>query len=1461
MRCFLLAFIIALSLVISAVKAETIYVSGDVSGTWSADTVIVTDEVRVPPGESLTIEPGVEVLFFVNCKFIVDQDAILTAAGTVTDSILFNEFNPGNHWKGIRLLNASDSTRFEYCWFRNSIATGSAADENGGAIYSSTCDFIITNCTIFNCKASGTGGGIFLSQSNPIIQDCIIDSCSTGTDGAGIFCTDASPYIHNNTIIENYTGFNIAYNNGAGGGICCKNNSSPIISENNIIGNIGGTNYGYGGGINCTDSDPTIINNDISGNKVQWSGKGGGIYCSNSMANISNNTINNNAGYGGGIYCTNSSPTIIDNEICNNYVLGIWSGGNSGGIKCENNSNPLISGNNISNNSVPEECGGIYCNNSSPDIINNIIGGNFAPESGGGIYLENNSAPQIINNVIKDNSTNQQGGGIYCTASCDPIIELNEVSGNTSSGFGGGIYFENNAPALNKNTIVSNSGSMGGGIYCNNSSPTIVNCILWDNIPQQVHQVSGSNAQISYSDLAQFWPSPTCINTDPFFIDAINGDYHLSWANFPIPDSTMSPCIDSGDPASPADPDGTLADMGCYYFDQSNLPPMPQIELSAYELDFGEVPVGEISDLPLTIHNIGDSTLVLYEIYSDNTAYWTNYNPADSLITPGDSLELTVYFEPQGIGTAIGLLTIENSDTITIVVLEGEGLGGVSVDGYCFLENQTNHEGTKVLFQADSPGAVTDSNYTDSSGYYQINVEPGIYDVLFTHEGFYGGELLNQGLFTATLLDSVLLEEIPVGIPLSGDISGVLYDTTYIIVGDAVVPSGLSLTIMPGASILFDGYYRIDIDGLLTAIGTETDSIIFTNTNSEVYFSGIFVNNSANDSTKFKYCRISNYGFYAPTNVYGIYCSNSNPTIEECLITGNFGWSNGAGIYCNNSNALISQCIIAGNGGVYNGGGIYCSDASPTISECIIQDNGGEHGGGIYTTGNSSPLIVKCLLLDNGGYWGGGIYCCSTPIIDRCTIGGSSSVSSGGGVYCDWGANPTIKNTAIYGGVGSVSGIHFMPTAGTINHCNFYSSPNGAFSGNVPAFLGQTITTNSNGDSCDVFFNIFEDPLFADPLNGNFNLTWANFPIPDSTMSPCIDAGDPASPADPDGTTADMGAHYYNQGLPPVLPEIELSAASIEFGEVPLTTQSNINLTVYSIGDTTLELYNAAVSDPAFTTNFAPVSLEPEDSLVITITFTPDSIRNYSAVMTIQSNAEEALVSFSGEGVSPVAAIITPYNPPIVVPAGGGSFDFNIAAANLTPTTQIFDLWTQIFLPENGTIEIMSITDFPLSGNSSVNRDRIQNVPAFAPAGTYYYYEYIGDYPWIIEDVDYFTFTKSGTDGGGYLGTAEDWLCTGEPFDGEITAAALPERYALYPAFPNPFNPMATIRFELPDACEVSLIVHDIQGREVQALVTGHLLPGYHQAVFDGGGLASGVYFARLQAGNFLQTNKLLLLK
>jgi hypothetical protein len=90
---------------------------------------------------------------------------------------------------------------------------------------------------------------------------------------------------------------------------------------------------------------------------------------------------------------------------------------------------------------------------------------------------------------------------------------------------------------------------------------------------------------------------------------------------------------------------------------------------------------------------------------------------------------------------------------------------------------------------------------------------------------------------------------------------------------------------------------------------------------------------------------------------------------------------------------------------------------------------------------------------------------------------------------------------------------------------------------------------------------------------------------------------------------------------------------------------------------------------------------------------------------------------------------------------------------------------------------------------------------------------------------------------------------------------AMPDAFGLEQNFPNPFNPATMIRYCLPLTCNVELGVHDMLGRQVAVLVNQKLDAGLHEVAFEASRLASGVYFYRLQAGDFVQTRRLILLR
>jgi len=124
----------------------------------------------------------------------------------------------------------------------------------------------------------------------------------------------------------------------------------------------------------------------------------------------------------------------------------------------------------------------------------------------------------------------------------------------------------------------------------------------------------------------------------------------------------------------------------------------------------------------------------------------------------------------------------------------------------------------------------------------------------------------------------------------------------------------------------------------------------------------------------------------------------------------------------------------------------------------------------------------------------------------------------------------------------------------------------------------------------------------------------------------------------------------------------------------------------------------------------------------------------------------------------------------------------------------------------------------------------------------------------------YFFFTE------GYepiLQGASNWYCwsvnfpsgVDEEYESNITT------YKLCQNYPNPFNPITEIRYDLPVDCQVRLEIYNLLGQKVATLVDGKEKAGYKTATWDAGSFSSGIYFYRLQAGDFVQTRKMVLLK
>ncbi|TKJ37229.1 hypothetical protein CEE37_14040 [candidate division LCP-89 bacterium B3_LCP] len=98
-------------------------------------------------------------------------------------------------------------------------------------------------------------------------------------------------------------------------------------------------------------------------------------------------------------------------------------------------------------------------------------------------------------------------------------------------------------------------------------------------------------------------------------------------------------------------------------------------------------------------------------------------------------------------------------------------------------------------------------------------------------------------------------------------------------------------------------------------------------------------------------------------------------------------------------------------------------------------------------------------------------------------------------------------------------------------------------------------------------------------------------------------------------------------------------------------------------------------------------------------------------------------------------------------------------------------------------------------------------------------------------------------------------------FNPNNTESIIPTEYSLDQNYPNPFNPYTTISFGLPKAGQVELTLYNILGQQVTRLIDGYRNAGYHEVTWDASTLASGIYFYRIEAGDFVSVGKMVLMK
>ena len=213
---------------------------------------------------------------------------------------------------------------------------------------------------------------------------------------------------------------------------------------------------------------------------------------------------------------------------------------------------------------------------------------------------------------------------------------------------------------------------------------------------------------------------------------------------------------------------------------------------------------------------------------------------------------------------------------------------------------------------------------------------------------------------------------------------------------------------------------------------------------------------------------------------------------------------------------------------------------------------------------------------------------------------------------------------------------------------------------------------------------------------------------------------------------------------------------------------------------------------------------------------------------------------------------------PIVIPAAGGTFDYDLTIENIGIETAYFQGWIDVTLPA-GTIygPLLIRSGLSLAPGASIFRSMTQTVPASAPAGNYTYWGHVGANPTAWSE-DSFPFEKTAVDNSS-SSPYQTWSLTG--WGDDAVSIETPSEYFLTQNYPNPFNPETTIEFGLKENSKVTLEVYNVMGQRVATLIDGYLDAGYQMVVWDASSQSSGVYFYKLHAGDFTSVKKCIIMK
>ncbi|HET6558809.1 MAG TPA: right-handed parallel beta-helix repeat-containing protein, partial [Prolixibacteraceae bacterium] len=663
------------------------------------------------------------------------------------------------------------------------------------------------------------------------------------------------------------------------------------------------------------------------------------------------------------------------------------------------------------------------------------------------------------------------GGALFIKDVSNLVVQNSVFTNNRAKWHGGAIYCEDADPFFENLLICNNKAEMnGGGIAFEShfmSTPALINVTIADNKAKK-----GSGISCDWGCSPKFFNSILWQNLategSQIFLSADNAD----------PDFIN--CIIDGGKEAFAGVGALLNYKGqylnCLAMDplfNGKTPDMYQLQTNSHCINTGTLNYNFKNyalDLKGNNRVYGDSIDIgAYEAPEAPANRLPVLKKLDNMQTKvGVPLDVNIsYFDPDSPDTH----TIEVvSDNANVTVMMNDNTANPA--RYTLVPKSNWRGKAKIsVVVKDSGNQVSDQN----SSFFYVTVANTIQA---------GGDILQNTVWDAD---------------------------TMAIVSDIIVRDNVMLRIAKGTVVQFQGNYKINVQGALSALGEKNDSIQFCSKGAGSYWAGILISGkmadmSDNDSTKFIHCIIT--GVKNPYNSYvgAIYVSVfSKVLISRCRISNTIGGGTGAIVCYENSNPRIENNLIEYT---QNGSGIYCNGSSPRIVNNKILYNGYKntqmYGGGIYLS-NSSPIMIGNLIAYNNSYHSGaGIYCYSSshPLIINNTIcynkTTDATLAMGGGVEIYLNSSPEITNCILWGNSNYKTAnqlkISYDDCLAKISYCNIQ----GGF---------EAIKGYSESGKNLTFKGPYEQNIDLDPQ-------FTNLPILDfslKSISPCVNQGNPDS--------------------------------------------------------------------------------------------------------------------------------------------------------------------------------------------------------------------------------------------------------------------------------------------------------------------------------------------------------------